>query len=217
MFETVTTLCDILIALVGLFFVVKEAAEIKKEKRKEKIEERNCLQLAREAASISGLIEKISESQKKLLIEPSFPDTESGFTTKVQKELFDAISVMGNECSDIYKECQKVKENIRSIYENLLKNESMFSLSIGFDRVINVCRPIVYNLSPMLENMDSIYVKMRGISRKVGFDQCGNFSQEDVKNFQEVFCAMAETLGEINELMQAAYPFIKELEIKFSK
>ena len=110
----------------------------------------------------------------------------------------------------------QVKADINSIYTNLLRNESMFSLSIGFGRIIDACRPVVYGMDEQLNNLNNKFIKLHGTTYKIGFHQCGNMTDEDVVTLQKNFEEMIYALIAISKLLEGIYPMVKELELKFS-
>ena len=217
-FEIITAICDITIAAAGLFFVIKEAIEVKRQKNKENKEKETCLKLAQEATSISELICSIKTAKRKLEANISYSsNVDTKYTNEMTQELSDAISVAHIDCEKIHQECIKLVGKIRGIYENLLKNERMFSLSIGFERVIVACRPIVYNMESMIANLNNCYMAVHQITKKIGFYQAGNYNYDDIHDLCLVLKKMSNTLDEICILLEKVHPLVRELEIKFSE
>lgn len=216
MFEIITTIVDIMIALIGLFFVIIEARKSRKRNQKERIEEANCLELANQAGEIKQVISKIKEIQTALSASLEYPDAEKEYTSIMTDRLKTVIRVMHEDCKEVYFECEKAENKVREVYENLLKNESMFSLSLGFERIINVCRELVYELCPIREKMNWTYTRFQQETKKIGFYQCGNYTADDLAELEKLAKQMNETLSETYAILDNAYRYIRELEIKFS-
>ena len=206
MFEILATVFDLLIALVGLFFTIRQVICDFKAKRKEKAEEKCCYELAQKASKIRTLIESI-KSSKNVMQKVDFSDP---------NKLFEAITVAHEGCGEIYHNCKKVKDDIEHIYAHLLKNESMFSLSIGFGRVIDACRPVVYEMDLHLSCLNEAYIALHNTTRRIGFHQGGKMTEGDSTTLEKNFEDMIEKLNTISELLEGVYPMIRELELKFS-
>ena len=221
MFEIIATICDLTIAVVGLLFTIRQVHCDIKAKAKEKMEEKCCFELAQKSIEISKLINNIENSTEvmKMAAEniaiPSMQKNEEKLL-KPSDQFFKAIQVAHHDCEEIYHKCIEVKADIDSIYTNLLRNESMFSLSIGFGRIIDACRPVVYGMDEQLNNLNNKFIKLHETTYKIGFHQCGNMTDEDVVTLQKNFEEMIYALIAISKLLEGIYPMVKELELKFS-
>lgn len=53
-------------------------------------------------------------------------------------------------------------------------------------------------------------------NKKIGFYQCGNYTADDLAELEKLAKQMNETLSETSAILDNAYRYIRELEIKFS-
>jgi len=208
-FEYISTIMDILIAAIGLFFVIRQAREDRSIKNKQEEEKRICLELASEAVKIEGLLTKMKDAKK--LVE----DYRRGYTS----DYFAAVKKVTVDCKEIYESVPLIQEEIYEIYKNLVRHESMFSLSIGFDRIINACRDCIYNMN-IVNNYyydGYIYPEAHDLIKKIGFHQSGVATEDDKQKLKNVLIHVIDEMDEKLDPLEKVYPLIMELKIKFEE
>jgi len=209
MFEYISTIVDILIAAIGLFFVIRQAREDRLTKNKQEEEKRICLELASEAVKIEGLLTKMKDARK--LVE----DYRRGYTS----DYYEAVKKVTVDYKEIYESVPLIQKEIYEIYKNLIRHESMFSLSIGFDRIINACRDVIYNMNIVNNYYYDGYInpEVHDLLKKIGYDQSGVVTEDDKQKLKNVLIRVIEEMDEKLKLLENAYPLIMELKIKFEE
>lgn len=218
MFDTIATICDLTIATVGLFFVILEVLRAKKEKKKERIEREMCYGLVQQAKKTIDYITLISKAMNKI------NEDLVGLNADANNYLAmgDIIDVSGNELSSIVSQGDELINDITLLYKNLIKNESMFSLSIGFERVIDSCRPIIYEFPILLEEVKQQTGTLSLMGNEFSGAQYLDISDKDSGSMQAFLTGKTnnlksamKTLSKAKDMLNKAYIMIMELEIKF--
>ena len=217
MFDIITTIIDLVIAGIGIFFVIVEGRKSRKAKEKEAKEAKLCKELAQKASNIQGLIELIDKTAAKIT---AIYDNEEDLNDIDLLKLTDLvlqIKLIKQSGVDVTKE-------ITDIYYKLLKNEKLFSMSIGFDRTINMCRPIVYEFPQLFDSLMKDVDLTAAISEHLSYSQLLAICEKDsgllvsnIKSELKGFYLNAACLSKINKMLKETIPYIKEIEIKFSE
>lgn len=97
-------------------------------------------------------------------------------------------------------------------------------MSIGFDRTINMCRPIVYEFPQLFDSLMKGVDITAAISEHLSYSQLLDISEKDggllvsnIKSELKGFYLNAACLNKINKMLKETIPYIKEIEIKFSE
>ena len=128
--ETINVIMGMILAVAGVVISFIELRRDSKERKREK------------AASDAEqrLIDEVSNNE----LDKAIKDFKEALSTPKEKSIkiiSTFYTTAGNVCTK-YEDCQK---SIRQLYKQLLRDESQFSLSYGFERYIVVFRRFLYN------------------------------------------------------------------------
>ncbi|MBP3883915.1 MAG: hypothetical protein J6D54_03115 [Olsenella sp.] len=205
MWDAISVVCDLMIAFAGLLFTVREFSERKKEKNKVE-EEKQVI------ADLVGNLNKAgvaSNALKKALARMS--EAAELETTDAGKK----VNIIIEGTSDAIESSRSLIEATQSLYSELLQNESRFSLSYGFERMIGACRKICFTFSPkvdLLENLHSILVKR---SKEI-ITSGGTFTKQNAVEFGEYTAGIYKIERELLQDLKDFMPYLEEMKLKYN-
>lgn len=242
MFEIITTIAELVIALAGIFITILEARKAKKEKELD-----DALILIEQ-----NLITSVSNTS----LGEDFKLIYDSMSQVIDNNDPEGWARLENKLPQI-TECYKAFVNgLRPIYKQLLKDESRFSLSYGFGRYIDAIRKIILSLDDVekietsikdfleaenacnneagkyfIREMRIMYQTSERYPKMSEFELENYFESEKKKKFptytkekEEAVYAMYRlyykmrcSINRLYNYYNEFYPFINELKIKYSK
>ena len=217
-FNAVTVVSDIIIAFAGLVFTILEYRKKKNEERRLEKEKEIIGKMTEEIGTVNKGIEITNE-----LINGFNEAYEMSRTTTDAGILINRFMEPANE---FVGQIQNVISSIEALYEELLRNESNFSLSYGFDRIINACRQILlvsstqdfsklslpYKLQYYIKNAQDLKKEAERIMAAGG-----NLQPSDQENLGILTNNMYQMANSIELDLQTFRPYLIETKIKFEK
>lgn len=187
MFENINSIVNIIIALAALLIAYFQYKDQRMKKREEMKKETLIRDIISECSSIYGIKDEIEKSFRIL------SDVEKNSTERVSKYL--------PEVQNILVHIKDFDKTLKNVYSELVKNESMFSLSYGYGRYIDAFR--IYLSKDMAGKSAEIVFKL--------FDSMKHDQSKCDKLFESLVDSMNENYTEIKKLI----PYIDEIRIRY--
>ena len=206
--EIVISLLALLIAVAEFWMLILEHRKINREKKEQEEKERLIATFAEQTS-------KINIATKTIV---SAINTFQGYVKNPSDDAGEMLNGIISKGKKVVETSSQAYNSIFSLYKAMLKHESDFPLSKGFDRMINACRNFCYNSRAVItecrervEILNTRYHEIYSCVNKNG----ESFSLEYRLELGKLTDDLQNTILKLYPLVVELAPYIFELNTKY--
>ena len=195
--ELLISILALLIAVAEFWMLILEHRKINREKKEQEEKERLIATFAEQTSKINDFTETFFSAIN--IIQHYRKEKCEDASTKLNGILPQYLKVI-NVSSQAY-------DSIFSLYKAMLKHESDFPLSKGFDRVINACRNFCYNSRAVITECGKKFDKLNS-----HFHEIYNRVQNGEPYLPKYNLEFDQLNGDLYNTILKLYPLVEELD-----
>lgn len=205
--EIVISLLALLIAVAEFWMLILEHRKINREKKEQEEKERLIATFAEQTSKTNTATETIV----------SAINTFQGYVKNPSDDAGEMLNGIISEGIKVVETSSQAYNSIFSLYKAMLKHESDFPLSKGFDRMINACRNFCYNSRAVItecrERVEILNTRYHEIDNLVKNGE--PFSVEYRLELGKLTNDLQNTILKLYPLVVELAPYIFELNTKY--